>query len=913
MLVLGAHATATANAPPACEARVRFERINGLSHNTVFAIRQDRQGFLWLGTADGLLRYDGYGFKDYRHDPRKPDSLAASTIRALSEDASGNLWIGTTRGLDRFDRAAGRFEHHLGDADVGGLIFGPDGNSWVLTYESGIYHYDPRSREVRDHWQDAKNQTVTRWREIVGRFGPDANVPLPAIELPDGTAARRVVKANDNTLWIGTPKGLYHADPEGGGVHRHGLSSDADALARFIWAIYEDHGGALWVGTRSGLYRYDPHEKPFAHLRPEAAGGASTVMAIDKSAHGELWLGTMGGGLLRLDEDSGEVLSHRPGGPSDHIWALCAADNETLWIGAEEGLFAVDVPTAQHTRYPLPSTHPYSPPAIYTIIEAPDGNLWIGGAWDVYRFDPRTKALLEHISMTRPDGFSTVQALHVDRRGTLWIGTEDDGLFRRDPAEQKLHRVDADLPGGAIWAIHESRDGKLWLGTNLALARFDPETQRVRQFYDPEALPGAIAYSLLEDESGRLWIGTSHGVARFDPRTERFRAFDTDDGIGNIEFNRRAALRAADGTFYFGGLHGLTAFDPAAIHDNPTVPPVVITGIQKSGPKGTVKLNPERARERGLVLSHEDRVFAFRFAALSFTDAHKNRYAYRLEGYDPTWVQAKTHRLARYTNVPPGEYVFRVKGSNNDGVWNEQGAAIRVTITPPYYETWWFRVLMAVSIFGLLAIAYRYRIAHLRRVERMRMRIAADLHDDIGSQLSSIALLSEMVRDRAELPAADAEELSRIGRVARRLVDGLREIVWFVDPAHDAQGALVWKMKTTAAVLLHGVAFTFEGPRHVPTTDVQLTRQVFLIYKEVLHNVARHAGATHVAIEVMRRHSELAFSVVDDGVGFDVEDATGGHGLRNIHRRAEKIGAKLEIESTPGKGTVVQLTVKTTK
>jgi signal transduction histidine kinase len=304
---------------------------------------------------------------------------------------------------------------------------------------------------------------------------------------------------------------------------------------------------------------------------------------------------------------------------------------------------------------------------------------------------------------------------------------------------------------------------------------------------------------------------------------------------------------------------------------------------------------------------------SFEFAALNFTQGHKNRYAYTLEGFDRAWIPAGTRRSARYTNLPPGRYVFRVRGSNNDGIWNDRGAALPVTVLPPYWQTWWFRAALAGAVVAALAAAYKLRVRRIRGLERLRLQIASDLHDALGSELSGIALASGLIGRQDHLTDRDRRRLADVGSAATRVMFALRDIVWCINPEQDTLESLEARMRSVARTLLGGVTHEFISSGITATPiDIDERRHLFLIYKELLHNVVRHARARRVAVRLDATDKTLALRVSDDGVGFDAEAAS-GNGLANIRRRAAAIGAALEIEGRPGAGTDVLLTLRMTR
>lgn len=986
--------------PP--EAAPRVERIGGLSHNSVTALLEDRQGFLWIGTPDGLNRFDGYDVVVYRHAPPDATSLSNNSVKAVLEDRAGQLWVGTDRGLNRFDRRAGRFVRYELHPDRAGshrraifqLLEDHAGHLWVGT-QSGLYRYDraadrfqayrheptnPHSLVSDDVWSLYEDREHTLWVGVNGhgpvlhRYDPDADhfvrFALPptwshatvhygdaagrlwlsslqesgAFEPPHGRLTKLPVVPADQGVnvvledrgglcWIGTDEGLYRYDPAAG-THLHLRMDDSPGayLSNNVQTLYEDRAGALWIGTLSGLFRLDPHAKPFHHLRHDRTDPASlssnTVMAVREDRDGLLWVGTLGGGLNRVDRRTNTVVRYRyrPDDPaglcSDLIWSLYEDRTGALWIGTDEGVCVLDRRTGRWTRPLLPlETAPSIQPPVNAIREDRTGRIWLASNVGLYRFDPASGRVTEHPTPTEaprsasPDFY--LQSLYVDRAGFLWIGGFGGVLYRLDPTAGTYTHYPLLFPEGnalvseGIWAIHEDPTGTLWLGSDQGLTRLDPQTGDVEHVTQQDGLPGSIVYAILEDEEHRLWLSTNHGLARVDdrPPAGSIRVYDAGDGLQNTEFNRRAAVKGADGTFFFGGLNGLTWFHPAAIRDNPIVPPVVITRIETANRDTTVTVHPHGLEE--LVLSYRDYTVAFAFAALNYTNPSQNRYRYRLEGFDEGWIEAGTRRFAQYTNIPPGTYVFRVTGSNNDGVWNEQGAALALTVTPPFWRMWWFRLLVAAAVAGGLTAAYRYRVARLLEVERMRLRIAGDLHDDIGSNLSSIALLSDMVQGRAYLSDRERRQLSKISHSARSMVEALRDIVWSIDPKADGADDLVRRMKDTAPPLLGDTPWTWHGTVRpiAGQLDMEVRRHLFLIYKEVLHNIARHAHATEVSISLDDADGTLTLTIEDNGVGFDVAATPSGTGLANVRDRAAQIGAALDVQSTPGRGTRVQVAV----
>lgn len=974
------------------------ERLDGLAHNAVVSLVQDEAGFLWIGTADGLHRYDGYTFTVYRHRPGDATSLSNNLIKALREDIHGYLWVGTDRGLDRFDPTTEQFTRFqlapdtlsLHQRGVLALFTDDAANLWVATNASGlyrrpadrdtffVYQHDPADlHTLADNgpwsmYQDADGVFWVSTRNALHRYNAEADhFDRFAWPAPHAASPPNVLHANgsqlwlsnaDNTfafdrraerfvplptslpathvlhapapqgLWMGTTEGLFWLDAATDSLVRVPTDPSPGAyLQNYVRTLYEDRAGTLWVGTLSGLYRINPHTKPFHHLGKDPASPyalrTGTVMAVHEDQHGVLWVGTLGGGLTRLDRSAGTqtTYQHQPDEANslchDLVWSLHEDLDGRLWIGTDGGLCVFSPETERFTRLVLPLEAPATAqPAINEVVQEATGRLWIGTYVGLYEIDPATGHVTHHplpAALPYP-AFQSVQSLYLDADGSLWLGLFGGYFYRLQPETGHLTRFPItlspgqELVGEGVWAIHQDTQGIFWLGSDQGLTRLDPTTGSVRHFTQQDGLPASIVYAIAEDAHRQLWASTNDGLVHFDDApAPNFRHYNAGDGLVNIEFNRRAFFQNAAGTMYFGGLEGVTYFDPAQIHDNPFVPPVVLTRIETAN-RDTTRTHPAHLP---LALSYRDYALTFEFAALNFTNPSQNRYAYRLDGFDAKWVDAATRRLAHYTNLPPGSYTFRVRASNDDGVWNEAGLALPVTISPPFWKTWWFRLLVIAAVVALLTAAYRYRVAHLIAIERMRLRIASDLHDDIGSNLSSIALLSDMVRDRSALPAREQHHLAKISDSARRMVASLRDIVWSIDPDADTSTALTQRMHDTAAALLGSLRYTFDAPASglPPSLDMNLRRHLFLCYKEILHNITRHAHATHVAIRLDHEKHQLSLTISDDGCGFDPATVANGHGLTHLHERIAEISGTLTIQSTPGSGTTVTVMVPTAK
>ncbi|PAP76689.1 sensor histidine kinase [Rubrivirga marina] len=917
-----------------------FERVGDLPHSTVMALRQDDRGFLWAGTPDGLTRYDGRRVAVFRARPGQAGSLPSSTVQALALDAEGALWVGTPAGACRLaDEAHGRFVCPGPRLDVLDL-FEAEGTLWAVDREA-LWRLDggsfrrvrgspaEESGAVRVHgardgavwtlratagsptvrwlrYDVARGRLVERAAErvpdqavgIVTATGRLLTVPADRIQALGWGAERPAVLgtvstavAEDGAVWVGSGRGLLRWTT--GAVEAVPLPGGSP-LSQAVLAIVVDRAGAVWVGTRSGLFVHDPARARFSHLDPSDVGAAAPVMAATTSTDGALWIGTFGGGLVR--QRPGRPPEAAPGAPEDAlVWALRPAPDGGLWVGTDNGVCRRDV-GGRSTCLRAPLARSDGDAFVYALEGDGAGGVWAAGS-SLVRLDGRSGAIVRRVE-TEPVGTPT--ALHRDRGGRLWVAVEKRGLWRLDERAGRLRPVAVPaLAAASVWAIHEAADGALWLGTSDGLLRLDPEAAR-GEAHAP-GLGGSTVYGVVPD-GDRLWLTTARGLVRYRPADGALRRFGADEGVRNVEFNRRAVHRAPDGRVHLGGMAGLTTFDPAAFGDDGALPTAVVTRLRVDGPGGTEVYGGAAVR-----LGPSARALTFEVAAPLPSGGSALRYAYRLGPLDADWVEIEGEPVVRLAGLPPGAYRFEARASRGDGVWGAP-AAVAVTLDPPWYRTGWFRFVAAALLAALVVGAVQLRVRAVRREERMRWRIASDLHDDVGSRLASVALLAEHVRDQGALDPPEASQLTAVAQAARGMVESLREIVWFVDPSHERPGSFAARTREAAASLV-GPRATVEAPdrSRLDAAPLAVRRDVFLILKEALHNAARHAGGATVAVRIEESGRELVLSVRDEGPGFDPAAARSGTGLRSLRRRAEALGGTLDVASAPGEGTAVTL------
>ncbi len=703
-----------------------------LSHDDVRVVYEDSRGTLWIGTDGGLNSFDrGTGqFTGFHHNPSNPDSPSSDHIRAIYEDRHGVVWVGTTdQGLNRFDRDSGSFKHYRHDPeDIGSLsnnnvrkmVEDRQGNLWVGT-QDGLSRFEPDTDTFVVYRHDDSNPTSLSDNQVL-------------------------VLAQDSqgVLWIGTENGLNEWGPSTSSFRRYEQSEESGSLSDDnILSLYVDRGGLLWVGTRmGGLNKWNAATGSFAHYEsdPNSPSSLSSkyVTSFVEDRDGSLWVGTFGGGLDLLDRKTGTIENYRrddsdSGSLSgDRIMALLLDRSETLWISTfNDGLnrFERDTKTFTHFKHDPDDPGTLSGDRITSLLEDDEGVLWMGTYENGlnrmaapgepiihYKHDPHNPTSLSR---------DRVMCLHQDSRGILWVGTEGGGLDRFDPASGTFahYRVDPEDPnslsGDIVTSIYEDDRGTLWIATyGNGLNRWEKKDRDVhvgvfRRYSERDGLPDLVIYGILEDEDGHLWLSTNRGISRFDPRQEVFKNYDESHGLQGREFNIGAYYQSPGGEMFFGGINGFNVFHPGEIRDNPHAPRVVLTGFYKFNQR--VDLDAPISQLEKIDLTYKDNFISFEFAALDYTVPHKNRYAVKLEGFDENWIDLGEMHRATYTNLDAGNYTLRVKGSNNDGVWNEMGASLGLSVSPPPWKSWWAYVLYGLT---LTAVVFAFLRAQQGKLDR---------------------------------------------------------------------------------------------------------------------------------------------------------------------------------------------------
>lgn len=826
----------TANAQAQTAVFERLTQNDGLSNNGVTSLLQDRRGFLWIGTEDGLNRYDGFTFKTYFHRNGDLKSIPRNLIRVWQESEDGTLWVGGGNGVGRYHPADDTFETipipELGNHGINDLLQDREGILWIAT-EAGLFRFDLQTRRTTQYRPTADFKLPDRFGDNVynllkapggnllaggyggvlqfdpkgGKFTRFQGISLPlerkrvdligflengkvCVGLDSGGFA--IVSADSNTEpeWF-DPQGMSVPGPppslptttlqrvldpdgtllvaeDGVGIRRIRLGTgiistfqpddrNPDALggAR-VQAILRDRTGIYWFGeATSGISKLSPTRNGFQLLRHNPFDDNSLshnyLRGIFEDRSGSLWVCAQFGGLNRIDRKTGTVTryQHREGDSgsleSDSAWSVLEDQQGVLWVGTNKGLSSFSESSGKFLKHPE-----ITEKKAQVLLEDRRGTLWVAGVSSLVEVTPDRKTRNQRAAQLGIVG--DIHCLFQDQSGRIWCGFPG-GYTWFDPVtfeHRNFRFARSEFSQAIVSTFLEDRNGTLWMATKGGgLVRFDASRENLTHFTKAQGFPHDNCYGLYEDAEGRFWISSDAGIIRYEPQTGKIRTFGTAYGVQGREFNRLSFFRNQKGDIFFGGTNGLNIFNPTAITDSQIPPPVAITEFKVNG-----SLRP--LANEAFSLRYDENSIDVGFVALDFSVPQDNRYTWKLDGFDPDWRPVGTKREANYTNLAAGDYVFRVKAANHNGVWNETGQVIRFTVHPPWWRTvpayTGFVLLGGLLLFG----GVKWRLRALEDKNRKLEAAVAERTAEVTRQRDELAV------QRDELESKNADILASL-------------------------------------------------------------------------------------------------------------------------------------------------------
>lgn len=925
-----------------------FTTTNGLSSDDIRLLLAGQSNSLWIATSHGLDRFCEGNIRSFTVQ----DGLRSPFVGAMYEDPLGRLWFTTIRGVQYWTPATAGFE------DCVNYLVAPD-----LKYLPGPWSNCPLTGRQGALWlarrperngvfmglalltctNDPAVLTQALRGEATGRlftYLDDSTAPIGLIEC--------LLTDHDGNVWLGTERNGLFRFRDGNWTRfgrAEGLTDD------WIMCLFEDREGDLWIGTRrGGLNRLQ--RRRFESSGVEEGLAHTKAWTICEGRNGRVWIGT-DGGLSYWQDGRFTNYGVEEGLTNLAVRALHEDATGKLWIGTGDGLFSLYDGCITNER-PMP----HGMFKVRALTTDRSGNLWVG--WE--------KGLLQRTNgqwrnFTTKEGLphNDVRAILEDQRGALWLGTFGGGVIRWQDGHMTHFTTREGLASNFAWTLQEDADGVLWIGTESGLTRH--ENGRFTSYTIREGLFDNLINQILEDERGWLWFSCDRGIFRVSKRelndvaAGRARsvhsiAYSEADGLRSAETNGRksqpAGIRTHDGRLWFPTAKGVAIVDPATLDYEEVPPPVVIEEVTANGrlvfSNARASVADATTNDFRTALSNPKlgtpnlelhlppggaRLLAFHQTANCLAAPDRVRFKYRLLGSHSEWIDAGPRRVAHYTNLRPGHYRYQVIACNQHGVWNETGASFAFYLTPYFYETWWFYTLCgaALAVLGLMLLRWRlnqlHRIQALEahaRISRELARISSDLHDSLGGTLSRHTHLLTQTRREAAHPGALREHLDSLERSTRDALQNLKEIIWATNPRCDTPDHLVTFICEYAARALEpaGIHCRFDVPVALPDCEMPaaVRHHVFLIVKEALHNIVRHAAASEVSLRATTGPSLLHLAIEDNGVGFNPSPspmppraADRGNGLANMQQRMQHCGGRLTVTSACGQGTKIQLEI----
>ena len=960
----------------------------GLPQSSVISVIQTQDGYLWLGTLNGLVRFDGNRFVTF--DENNTPGLGSDRIVYLFEDSHTNLWVGTDTAIVALvhdgavktftighgghegrltsagedstgavwlysaDANLGRYENgkmdalnlHIPVPAVARMIaVEKSGPIWISEYEpgqtTGLFAFRPanfhppslaidQSLPARQLDFVLASQRGGTWRLVDGQVQKWNSTALeknfgPYPWTNTATIVTAACEDNQGNLIIGTlGSGVFWSQSDGSYRQiskAEGLSSD------FVLSLCVDRGDNLWVGTDGeGLSRVKRKIFSVPSKFP-----ALSVQSISADVRGGLWAAFTAHGVSYRITNSVQdfaVSAHQS------AWTVLVDRRQQVWVGTlDQGLFQFQTNNFEHFE-PAPGAQILGP-QIFALFEDHRGQLWAGTQNGLACWDGRAWKLF-----TTRDGLSekNIRAIAEDADGNLWIGTEKSGLnFFKDGKFSAYQKSAEGLPGNDISCLYVDKDGVLWVGTSgHGLARF--ENGKWKSFSKEDGLVSNSIGCIIEDDEGYLWLGSNAGLMRIQKKSLAdfaggttnilsCRTYGKADGLPTRECSigsQPAACRTSDGRLWFPTTKGLVSVKPAELKPNLQPPTVLIESVLVEGREQKTNLLSS-AWQQSVVVPPGGEQLDIHYTGLNFSAPDKVRFKYRLDGHETAWTDAGDGRVARYPSLPPGNYRFHVIAINEDGARNDTGSVLEITVLPQFWQTWWFRTLVILGLVGLVVAVVRYistqklkRELQLHKqqeaLEKERARIARDLHDQLGANLTQVALLAEMAETDKNLPDEIELHAQQISQTARITTHALDEIVWAINPSNDTlEGLANYACKYAQEYLaLAGLRYRADVPANLPATDIppEVRHNVFLAFKESVNNVVKHAQASEAWIRLRLSPAGFILEIEDNGRGLGSSPAPQNrNGLRNMKKRMEDIGGEFTIAPGANGGTIVRLNV----
>ena len=917
---------------------------------------EDRQGNLFYGSNDlyRLTENNGkFEFTPFKLQiPGTPNRAFA--IFQMREAADGSIWMNTTQGVVRRlpDGRLTLYQHETTvRTGLASMVVEPDGLVWVI-WRNDFFVIKPAPIDSLTTTERLSIKPLDSAVKVSMQPGTEIHLPRQPDEViqletfQTNPLTGRLYQTADSHVWLIADENLYEFD--GRTFHIYGA---AQGLPAGMGEMAEDSAGNLWIGGRVAVARLD--RRGLISYREPDGLASKNVLSINSSADGSMYVVNGDFAISRFDGARFQTTRAAVDADARALWTSRAgylSSSGEWWITTTTRLYRFAAGNLSHPSAIYDTRDGFAANDMYQMFEDSRGDLWVSlqpskaENYGLYRLPKGEKSFYR---FTKQEGFPDAKSASCfaeDKLGNLWFGFYEGGLVRFANGRFEQFTAKDGLPGGVILDLMVDRQGRLWItSTNGGVGRVDDPGAAKPAFASlttKEGLTSNNARTIVEDKAGNIYVGTVRGVDRISPDATRIRHYSINDGLaGDFVVDSHCDR---NGDLWFATTNGLSRLTPSAEETHPAIS-IWLGSVRIAGQKQPVAELGNAEISAG-ELGHTQNNFQIEFFGLDFHAGETLRYQFMLEGADKDWSAPTDQRTVTYANLRPGSYRFVVRAVNSEGIQSERPAVLSFTILPPVWLRWWFLTLLTLVVLALLFSLYRYRLAHLHQVnlalseaktaeeklgrareerlaelQKVRTRIATDLHDDIGSSLTQIAILSEVAQQSMKGNGASLVPLKSIATVSNELVDAMSDIVWAINPEKDHLQDLIQRMRRFASdvLLAKGISLNFEASSYAP--DIPLganpRRAVFLIFKETLANIVKYANATQVRIEFDFTPQQLVLTIADNGCGFEVDelsnalftDQKGGHGIISMKKRAAQMNGRLDLVSEIGKGTTMRL------
>jgi signal transduction histidine kinase/ligand-binding sensor domain-containing protein len=979
----------------------------GLLSNNIASLYQDKTGFIWVGTSNGIQRFDGAKFVTYSTEKPGSEKLPEEQVRQMAGNGNNKIWLlfehtGKVGIFDpvkvtyhnipikitgklpprtelnlwtdsksnayinlyrygkilKYDSIKNEFNENTPLNNLprgwkgGGNVFEDTllKRYWIIT-DSGLCIYDePSGQTWSRHFNPKKISLLEKWDKsyLISEFyidkkrrhwyfywtgGQNFNCYSEQGEALKDTAGlmgvntgyaepRKFLETNDGALYLYGPGCLYTLDGNSSKftLYRSQYTDNYNIRYENVNAVLEDRDGMVWVATDQGLYYHSPRRDQLANVFLSPVPGYYEVTDLLQLKDGNYWVSTWGRGILAMDKDFRYYYANiynennkdyvRSRTEFNQTWTLLQHSSGKIFIGCQAGRLMIYDPATGTTQFLEPPA--FEKRTIRYIAEDKNGHLWFGTqAGAVIRYNGTDFKLVYRLEET-----AIIYKIFIDKAdGNIWLATHERGLYAINPNNFKIvqhftkNNTANPLFGDKVSDLEQLNDSLMYAAASGVLHVINKKTGKVKILSTAEGLPSNSVMRIRLDAKGYLWIITHQGLCHFDWRKNRFTSFGKKDGIFLGDLVSQCDILDKNNNVLFAGPNSLLSFNPDAFYNNPRPNRVTITDFKLLNsflPVDSLLSLPAVRLQPG------ENSFGIYFSSLSYRNRGQFTYYYQLEGADKDWVKADGSQSAQYRLLPAGRYTFRVKVENLDGVSADVITTMKIIVKPQFWQTGWF-ISLLVMIFAMIGYGmHRLRLTRLLAVEKIRARVSRDLHDDMGSTLSTINILSSMAKAKmASDPKKTAEYIGKIGDNSQRMMEAMDDIVWAIKPDNDTMQRLIARMREFATNVLEAkdmqIEFLADEELNNLKPDMEYRRDLFLLFKEAVNNAAKYSQGTKVTIQITAEFQKLKMEVADNGKGFDTKQADTGNGLGNMHRRAAALRGNLRIFSEPGKGTSITL------